>query len=131
MPPAELTFASAIGVTATLLNQHLADGVRAGGKWPKSKPASFVRVSRPGGTRDTQVTDRPFLLFECWAPNSVEAEALGNRVRAIMPANQFEFVDGHKLTGWTEVSFVEFDDPAVTTHSRWQVTGTLGIAARR
>lgn len=130
MPPADLTLAPAVGVAVALLNEHLVS-VRAGGKWPKSKPASFVRVSRVGGTKDTMVTDRPVLLFECWAPDSVHAEGLANSVRTIMFSNQFEFVDGYKLTGWTEVSCVEFDDPDVTTHSRWQVTGTLGIAARR
>lgn len=131
MPPADLTPAPAKAVAVALLNQRLAGGVRAGGKWPKSKPASFVRVSRLGGDMDTAVTDRPFLLFECWAPNDVAAENLANEVRAIMRANQFEFVNGTKLTGWKPVSCVEFDDPDVTTHSRWQVTGTLGVAAQR
>lgn len=123
-----ITPAPALAVVVKLLGPLLGS-VPIASKMPKTRPPSIVRVSRAGGGMTNPVTDRPVLIFECWAPDSVAAETLANQVRAHMKANQFAAVDGVRLLGWSEAGCVEFDDPDVTTQSRWQVTGTLGIAA--
>ncbi|MBJ8342778.1 hypothetical protein JGU71_28200 [Antrihabitans sp. YC3-6] len=76
------------------------------------------------------VTDRPWLIFECWAPTEAEAETLANLVAAHLRAAQFETINDVKLLGWSEAGRASFNDPAVPSQSRWQVTGTLGISAQ-
>lgn len=123
-----ITPAPALAVVVKLLSPLLAP-VPIKSKMPKTQPPSIVLISRPGGAMSNLVTDRPTLSFHCWAPDDVAAEQLANRVRALLKAHQFDVVDDRTLHGWREAGCSEFPDPAVTTHSRWQVTGTLGISA--
>lgn len=117
----------AVRLAVSLLG-GLLDPIRVVTKVPKRRPSTFVRVSRLGGVMDTVKTDRPFLLFECWAEGS--AESLACDVVGLLVANQWESVDGTRLTGFTQVSCHDYPDPDVPDQSRWQVTGTLGIAIR-
>lgn len=120
--------APAVAVAVKLLNDRVAPPVSS--KVPNPRPATFVRVSRAGGGMSNIVTDRPWLIFECWAPTEAEAEMLANLVGAHLKAAQFETINGAKLLGWSEAGRASFNDPAVPSQSRWQVTGTLGISAQ-
>ncbi|BDB58987.1 hypothetical protein RDE2_07810 [Rhodococcus sp. RDE2] len=124
-----ITPAPALATVVKLLTPLLAP-VPVTTRMPKTRPPSIVRVDRAGGVMANKVTDRPVLIFECWAPDEPAAEQLADRVRALLKAHRFSSVDGVRLLGWEEAGCAHFDDPDVTTQSRWQITGTLGIAAR-
>lgn len=51
-------------------------GVPVTTKVPASRPDSFLRVQRTGGSRRDRVTDRPMLTFEAWAPTETAAQDL-------------------------------------------------------
>lgn len=123
-----ITPGPALAIVGQLLRPLLAP-VPVQTKMPEPRPDSIVLISRPGGDMSNLVTDRPTLSFHCWALDDVDAEALANRVRALLKAHQFDVVGDHTLHGWRGAGCSEFPDPAVPTHSRWQVTGSLGISA--
>lgn len=53
-------------------------------KVPNTMPASMVRVSLTGGTRENVVTDRPQLTVECWAADTVTASDLARSCHGLM-----------------------------------------------
>lgn len=99
-------------------------GVPVSGRVPNPRPASFIRVSRAGGSRARSV-DHMLLLVECWAPTSVEAEVLAYRADSILrlAPNHSDVIA--QWGGREGASISDYDDPDVTTQSRWLVTGTL------
>lgn len=124
-----ITPAPALTVAGLLL-RPLLDPIPVRTKMGGVRPATIVLIGRAGGRMGNLVTDRPTLSFHCWGPNDVDAELLANRVRGLLKAHQFASVGEYQLLGWSEAGCSPFDDPDVTTQSRWQVTGTLGIAAQ-
>ena len=62
---------------------HMPDlGVSMSTKVPNPRPASFVRVTRTGGSRRDLVTDGAQLTFEAWAATDVEASDLAALARS-------------------------------------------------
>ena len=123
-----ITPAPALAVAGQLLRPLLAP-IPVQTKMPEPRPDRIVLVRRPGGAMGNLVTDRPTLIFHCWALDDVDAEQIASRVRALLKHHQFALVGDYTLHGWREAGCSEHPDPAVTTHARWQVTGTLGISA--
>ena len=49
---------------------------------PTDRPDEFVRLSRVGGTVRDVITDRPWVVFECWSKSDYDAAILARTVRA-------------------------------------------------
>ncbi|DAZ90349.1 hypothetical protein [Mycobacteroides abscessus] len=92
-------------------------------------PSKFIRVTRisPGGMLN-RVTDLAHLLIECWADDG-EGESLANAARGVLRASA-----GHTIASGFIRSFgndsgpVDFPDPDVPSHDRYQFTGDLLIS---
>ena len=91
-------------------------------KVPSTMPASMVRVSLTGGTRENVVTDRPQLTVECWAPDTVAASDLARTCHGLM----------HSAAGFTvgtvwvrraeDIGGVQFFPDHDTAKPRYQFT---------
>lgn len=95
-------------------------GVHVSGKAPDLP--RYWRVSRAGGTR-TRSVDHMLLLIECWAADSVQAEADAIRVDEILRDSPQH---SRVISDWGDSTIVDYPDtdPAVTNY-RFQVLGTL------
>lgn len=95
-------------------------GVHVGTQVPNPAPEKFIRIGVGDGSRSTLVTVDPVVLFECWAPDSVSAEALvGDAWQAINDA------DGQFIGDvWVQIAQPRipygFPDPTYDTRNRWQ-----------
>lgn len=110
----------------------LRDGLEARG-WvvtvasavPNPRPATLVKVTRTGGTRDGLVVDGPHVTFQCWAATAPEAHRLARTANAILHASQASLVGGEWVYRVDDVGGVtEFPDPD-TDYSRYQFTVRL------
>lgn len=95
-------------------------------------PDRFVKVTRTGGGMNNMVTDRALLLVECWSVDSTEAENLANACRALFRVSalrQQQFA-GAWIRGWDEAGDgpVDFPDPSLASHDRWQFLGGLLVS---
>jgi hypothetical protein len=59
------------GAFITIL--RAATGVHVSTRIPATRPAKHIKVTRAGGNRANLVQERPLLIVECWAPDSVAA----------------------------------------------------------
>lgn len=95
-------------------------------------PDRFVKVTRSGGGMNNMVTDRALLLTECWAVDSTEAESLSNACRALYRAAALRSLRyaGAFVRGWDEAGDgpIDFPDPSLASHSRWQFLGGLLVS---
>jgi len=99
----------------TLVVQYLTAELAARSPWtttkaytkvPATRPASFVRVLRTGGTRDRFI-DRPTLTLESWATSAITASSLAEMVRGLMfaidqvtySARTYQFYDPQEFSG--------------------------------
>ena len=72
------------GALVTYLRPLL--GVHVSTKIPRTRPAEHVRVTRAGGSRLNLILERPLLIVECWAADSVAAFDLAARAAAHLGA---------------------------------------------
>ena len=75
-----IVFPDAEGILVSALKARLTVPVVT--KVPATRPASFVRLVRVGGGRANLVTERPIIVFECWAATGPAAERLSALVHA-------------------------------------------------
>ena len=116
---------SAIGVARGVLVDAL-PRVQVGTRVPNPRPSRFVRIVRTGGPKG-RVTDRPLLVVECWAEDSVQAEADADRVHeALRMAPNFGPWAGGWVSVWECLSIADYPDPDVK-QSRFTVTGYLTV----
>lgn len=79
----------AVAVVTGYLRAALADAgqpVPVVSRIPSPRPATFVRVERIGGTRQTVVSDRPRLDIHCWAETETAAHDLAALSRGLLGA---------------------------------------------
>ena len=77
-PSAEAIFVSY--VSARLAARAITATVAT--KVPATRPDQLVKIRRIGGTSVNMVMDAPMVVFDCWAPTEIDAEALACVVRA-------------------------------------------------
>lgn len=100
-------------------------GVPVVTKVPPTRPASFVRLTRVGGARLNRITDRPLVVFECWAATEDDASALARLTRAHVEALAQSFAGEAWVRAVVEVSGPQsFPDPVSGT-PRYQYTAQL------
>ena len=100
---APVEFPDAVDVVRTYLQAALDAaglGVRVVTRVPSSRPPSFVRIERVGGSRLDRITDRPRLDFECWGPDEGAVADLVKAVRALVFA----------IPGWRGVAAYDVVD---------------------
>ncbi|GAA1881983.1 hypothetical protein [Williamsia serinedens] len=100
---------------------------------PSAMPSRYIRLTRAGGPRGRDI-DRATLLVECFAstaaksPDGPQAEqdayALADALRLASSGGPWA---GSHVAGWEQNSIVDFPDPDLSTHARWQFTGTLYV----
>lgn len=85
-----IVFPPAVATTLDYLRAQLAgtgdSTTRAVHEIPDPRPDQFVRVLRTGGARHTIVSDAAQLTIECWAQRPDLAEALAQKIRALVNA---------------------------------------------
>ncbi|DAZ90151.1 Uncharacterised protein [Mycobacteroides abscessus subsp. bolletii] len=92
-------------------------------------PGKFIRVTRlnPGGMLN-RVTDQAHLLIECW-DDSGEGEKLANAARGVLRAASGQTIAGGFVRCAGEDNGpVDFPDPDVPSHDRYQFTIDLLIS---
>lgn len=77
-----LEFPAATSAWANWLDPRL--DVPAGGGYPGSGTLDFVRIVRTGGTRQTKVTERSQMTFECYGSDADIAERLASKVSSLV-----------------------------------------------
>ena len=98
-------------------------------EFPAKPPAEFVLVSRIHSDTAPFSTDTVGVLVECYAVTRGKAEQLANRARASL-----DWAAGDRTSGiiwWRESSRpVEFSNPDVAQHVRFQFMGTLSVVEK-
>ena len=98
-------------------------------KIPNTIPAKLVRVSRAGGSRPLIVTDSARILVELWALTVEDAEQMSGEAIAALQNAQGTFAEGAFIRGFGNIEGpVDFPDPDVTDHERWQFQGDLLVS---
>lgn len=92
---------------------------------PSPRPPYLIKVTRAGGNRANLVTERPLLIVECWAPDSVKAFALASEAWALLDGADGATVGGVVLDFPRDAlsSPINMPDPD-TTNPRYQFTAT-------
>lgn len=70
------------GVLVAALNDALPEPFAT--RVPSERPVAFGRVRRTGGTGINLVQEKPMVLVECWAPDSVAAFDLAARAYGVV-----------------------------------------------
>ncbi len=78
---------------------------------PNPRPARHVRVTRAGGNRADLVQERPLLIFECWASDSVTAFNLASDTWGHVAATEGSMVAGVPVTRVDLSSPINQPDP--------------------
>lgn len=97
---------------------------------PATMPASMVRVSLTGGSRENVITDRPQLTVECWNENAVTASDLARTCHGLMHSASGFTVGDVWVRRVEEVGGVQFfpdpdtSNPRYIFTVRWFVRGT-------
>ena len=128
-----IVFPDAVALVAS----HLADvlAVPVVHDVPNPRPASFVTVRRGGGVRHTVVTDKPQLLFECWADRAEDAIDLAQLARAYVNALPGQVLAGvpvyrvEELGGPSELPDPLSQQPRVVFTSLVHVRGTTAVGS--
>lgn len=96
-------------------------GVSVGTKIPKTRPASFVRVYRTGGTSDDVTSDAFQLTVEAYAVREVDAERLcAFAVAALEAAGRDGFIGSVPCRRVESFSVpANLPDPGVTDRHRY------------
>lgn len=100
---------------------------------PQTMSGRYIRLTRAGGPRGRDI-DRATLLVECFAstdarsPDGPQAEqdayTLADALRLASSGGPWA---GSYVSGWEQNSIVDFPDPDLSSHARWQFTGTLYV----
>ena len=69
-----IIFPDAEGILVSSLKARL--GLPVVTKVPAQRPPVFIRLKRVGGGRANVITERPIIVFECWAATEPDAERL-------------------------------------------------------
>ena len=101
------------------------DDVHVGTKVPKTRPDTYVRLSRAGGPRRDLVTDMPMVIFECYAVSEPDAEDLAEQCRRIVHAEPYSADSPIRRVVETGGP-VNFPDPD-TSLPRYQFTVQLNV----
>lgn len=124
---------SIISAAKAILTPAYPSMVKIANQAPNPLPARFIRLSRVGGPREWAL-DRATLLVECFAstaakaPDGQQAEQdVYTAVDALRAAASAGPWAGVHVTGWLQNNIADFPDPDLTTHARWQFTGTLFV----
>jgi hypothetical protein len=64
----------------------LMTGTKIATRVPNPRPASWLRVMRTGGARESRFVDRPQITLEGWGPDEDTASKLLNRARTWLNA---------------------------------------------
>lgn len=104
-------------------------GVHVGTKVPNPAPDAFIRVTRTGGGRQSIIEERPTMLFEVWAADSVEALTLAAQCwRHVNDCEQTFIADGVWCTTSEPSSPINFPDPNYETRDRYQFYAPMIIS---
>lgn len=87
---------------------------------PVTRPPSFVRLVRVGGSEPNLITDRATVVFECWAENAPDASDLASLTRGHVKALVPDSFRRYRLIAGPQ----SFPDPASET-PRYQFTVQL------
>ncbi|MFD8618263.1 hypothetical protein [Streptomyces sp. NPDC059513] len=101
-----IAFADAESLAVTYLKSKIA-GVSVSTKVPSPRPQKLIKVTRVGGSKLRLNADSPILVFECWAPDSIQASALCRQARAYVNA-----MDGQTINGVWVFKVREVGGPA-------------------
>ncbi len=89
----------------------LLGGASVATRTPNPLPARHVRVTRAGGNRADLVQERPLLIFECWAADSVTAFTLASDTWGHVAATAGTVVAGVPVSGVALSSPINNPDP--------------------
>jgi len=100
-----------------------ATGVHVSTRVPSTRPDRHIKVTRAGGTRWNLITERPLLIVECWAPDSVAAFNLASQAWAALNAADGSVVNGIALALDDNSLSAPINQPDPdTTNPRYQFT---------
>lgn len=115
----ELTLANVESVVIKLLDADTEITVDVSSRIPNPRPASFIRVTRTGGTEANMVQERAVLLVECWGGTQQQAwDLVAAAYRVLQGRDPLEF-NGIELGSRSCSSPVNYPDPS-TTSPRYQ-----------
>lgn len=117
-------------LTSELASRSPWTSTKAYTKVPKTRPVSFVRVLRTGGTR-TQFIDTPTLTLESWANDAITASNLAQMVRGLMFAIDRVTYSGHLYQFYDPQEFsgpANLPDPD-SAQERYTETFSVGVRA--
>ncbi|MGC5249467.1 hypothetical protein ACPXB3_21385 [Gordonia sp. DT219] len=122
---------SVISAVRAVLVPAFPASVKIANQAPNPMPPRFIRISRTGGPREWAL-DKALILVECFAssaakaPDGQQAEQDAYTAADALAASAFggRWAGVH-ITGWDQNNIVEFPDPDLSSHARWQFTGTL------
>ena len=122
---ARAVLVAALSSTVTVSTKEPNPSAMGGGR--------YVRLTRAGGPRGRDI-DRATLLVECFAATAAksadgpqaeqDAYVLADALRLASSGGPWA---GSYIAGWEQNSIVDFPDPDLSTHARWQFTGTLYV----
>ena len=96
-------------------------GVHVSTRIPNPRPDRHVKVTRAGGNRANLVQERPLLIIECWAPDSVAAFNLAADAWQVLDGAEDATVNGVTFGSMSLASPINQPDPD-TTNPRYTFT---------
>lgn len=118
-------------VEAALIEYLAPLGVNVGTTVPNPAPAGFIRVSRTGGGRPNVIEERPTMLFECWAADSVAAFDLASSCWELVAAAGGSFIAAGVWCDDPDPSMpINFPDPTYETRNRYQFYAPMTFALK-
>ena len=125
----------AVLAAITILAEAFGDYAFVSSKMPRNvRPDRFVKVSRVGGGLDSVATDNARILVECYAKDTGQVESMCNAARTALrnaAGTTVTTTQGGVFVRRfsTEQGPMDFHDPDLIEHDRWQFTGDLTIKA--
>lgn len=97
-----IVFPDTVALLCGVLEDECA--VPAGTRVPNPRPATFLRLDRTGGPRQTLVSDAAQVTVESWAASEAAAHDLAQLARAVLHTLPGTVVDGVAVYRVDEVS---------------------------
>lgn len=116
-----LELANAEATVIGYLNSLPALVPEAAGAVPNPRPASFIRVSRVGGSERNMIQEQPLLLIECWGADQTEAWLTARQCWEALQGRDELVFNGIELQERRLSSPVNYPDPS-TASPRYQFT---------
>lgn len=98
---------------------------------PRTRPTEFVLVPRQGGTRQTIVSDAPWIGVECWANTDGAALTLAQLTRGILHTLPGQMIDGHQFYAVNEVGGVAFAPDGESQQARYLFTLEIQVRGKQ